>query len=452
MPHSGVRPRFEAVVLEDGTILTEPFGPKRWPVPHPYPPFNDPLRYAAPTAIYAHQTVGMPPAPAPTPSPVSASPGSIMQLIFRHSGAMSPSSDDVPSLGSASSPDSSPYAASAVLVDSLSSSPTEARTPGLVDGAMASPNSAEAYSPSDYGGGLNWLGSPTTPTDGAGYYIQPGMFSPNVPFTPVSYENYYAPPISTTPLSARQKGRSPAHPGRSSAASGRKVKAYKTKPCKFYRKDGHCPQGALCTFIHDSSSIRNPKSPDTPTSASSASSESSLPLRPRSEIEEKHARGLYPITWRVIGGGVPLGGQRQVCANYLKGTCEQGDDCPLAHPEGDDLTRAVESAEANTFSPIATPRASTFSHEQLRVPPGSAEKAPIAKTGRQLSIKIPSRPEVVPDVSPIVLRGREADQADSLHKVKDNVIARPHSTPPGEYGREAASPYVKTYAAESPAI
>ncbi|KAH9986646.1 hypothetical protein BJV77DRAFT_55573 [Russula vinacea] len=40
--------------------------------------------------------------------------------------------------------------------------------------------------------------------------------------------------------------------------STRKMKALKTKQCKFYKKDGRCPQGNLCTFIHDSQPFKDP--------------------------------------------------------------------------------------------------------------------------------------------------------------------------------------------------
>ena len=36
-----------------------------------------------------------------------------------------------------------------------------------------------------------------------------------------------------------------------------------------------------------------------------------LPRKPLSVIEEKKSQGFYPISWRVIGGGVMMGGSRK---------------------------------------------------------------------------------------------------------------------------------------------
>lgn len=36
-----------------------------------------------------------------------------------------------------------------------------------------------------------------------------------------------------------------------------------------------------------------------------------LPAKPLSAIEEQKKRGFYPISWRVIGGGVMMSGKRE---------------------------------------------------------------------------------------------------------------------------------------------
>jgi hypothetical protein len=36
-----------------------------------------------------------------------------------------------------------------------------------------------------------------------------------------------------------------------------------------------------------------------------------LPAKPLSAVEEQKKRGFYPISWRVIGGGVMMSGKRE---------------------------------------------------------------------------------------------------------------------------------------------
>ncbi|ESK90519.1 hypothetical protein Moror_1169 [Moniliophthora roreri MCA 2997] len=88
-----------------------------------------------------------------------------------------------------------------------------------------------------------------------------------------------------------------------------RTKMYKTKPCKYYngsRKS--CPKGDTCTFIHTDPAT---KRFGTSTSAASyESDEAGLPQKPLSPLEASRKRGFYPITWRVIGGGVLMGTER----------------------------------------------------------------------------------------------------------------------------------------------
>lgn len=68
--------------------------------------------------------------------------------------------------------------------------------------------------------------------------------------------------------------------------------------------------------------------------------------------EAMRSPNFYPITWRVVGGGVMMGGQREyqcnrlfdiiaeakgigeVCQEYMAGRCHEGNDCKYAHPGG----------------------------------------------------------------------------------------------------------------------
>jgi len=131
------------------------------------------------------------------------------------------------------------------------------------------------------------------------------------------------------------------HTRRSSSQSSRKLAAsYKTKPCKFWRQDGACPNGQACSFIHDedipgtatSQSSEESTEIGSPSSAHSSQFPYDLPAKPLSAIEEKKKHGFYPISWRVIGGGVMMGGKPgEFCRSYADGYCENGDDCPFAH-------------------------------------------------------------------------------------------------------------------------
>ncbi|KAI6098109.1 hypothetical protein F5141DRAFT_438298 [Pisolithus sp. B1] len=53
------------------------------------------------------------------------------------------------------------------------------------------------------------------------------------------------------------------------------------------------------------------------------------------ELEPKtndcRPKDFYPITWRVIGGGVMMGGERRICDAFVAGRCRDGDDCKFAH-------------------------------------------------------------------------------------------------------------------------
>jgi hypothetical protein len=95
-----------------------------------------------------------------------------------------------------------------------------------------------------------------------------------------------------------------------------------------------------------------------PSSAHSSQLPSDLPAKPLSVIEEKKKHGFYPISWRVIGGGVMMSGKRmfyglwiippfhlcyagEFCHSYAAGYCDKGDDCPFAHDsESDDDGKA----------------------------------------------------------------------------------------------------------------
>lgn len=67
--------------------------------------------------------------------------------------------------------------------------------------------------------------------------------------------------------------------------------------------------------IHDEDAAAYQSSDDDSTDVASVSSQPpyDLPAKPLSAIEEKKKRGFYPISWRVIGGGVMMSGKRESC-------------------------------------------------------------------------------------------------------------------------------------------
>jgi hypothetical protein len=100
---------------------------------------------------------------------------------------------------------------------------------------------------------------------------------------------------------------------------------YRTKPCKFFSARKTCPAGNKCRFIHDLEKSKRAKKSD---NQAYVTASSHLPPKPRSLQDELKARDYYPITWRVIGGGVMMG---LPCKAFAAGYCPDGKDCRLAH-------------------------------------------------------------------------------------------------------------------------
>ena len=130
------------------------------------------------------------------------------------------------------------------------SSPTS-DVPCLSDGDSGPP-SAEAPELAE-----RWSGSPPVPSPMVYYNPSPGLFSPGAPFVHPAYAPWTSPKQVTRPESRRH------------GMSTRKLKALKSKDvpllphalildsrpacllakqCKFFKKDGRCPQGSLCTL------------------------------------------------------------------------------------------------------------------------------------------------------------------------------------------------------------
>jgi len=296
-----------------------------------------------------------------------------------------------------------PVSATSVVSDDLArlifqngdSSPTS-DVPSLSDGDSDPPSAP--YEVPEFP--ERWPGSASVPSPVVYCNPSPGFFSPGAPFVHPAYVPWTLPKPPARSESRRH------------SMSARKLKALKTKQCKFFKKDGRCPQGTLCTFIHDSSVVQSSQPEQESPSDGSAGSPLSA-SEPRSKFDEEHEQNIYPVTWRVIGGGVMMGGQRAICTRHKDGVCPNSDECPYIHPWEDDIRAPIEA----TSSLTSTPRASHF-------PQAQAHRAADTSTVEQ---PVPSVPELIPDLSPIAVRGRGSP---STLGARENMPPRPFSTPP----------------------
>ncbi|KAF5380675.1 hypothetical protein D9757_007069 [Collybiopsis confluens] len=108
------------------------------------------------------------------------------------------------------------------------------------------------------------------------------------------------------------KAQAPGSNIRLKSQSSEKLKAYKTVQCKFFNKPPNfCSRGNQCTFIHTNPSIESGESPQEMELKDSGSPKKSLspslPNKPLTRIDARRQKGFYPVTWRVIGGGVLMG-------------------------------------------------------------------------------------------------------------------------------------------------
>jgi hypothetical protein len=152
----------------------------------------------------------------------------------------------------------------------------------------------------------------------------------------------------------------------------------------------YIPSCSLVIYsIHDHSMVLGSETESSlglPDSASESGSISS-PHWVHSQLpEEKHDRNVngpmernnyYPITWRIIGGGVMMSGSRrqpyivlhtyanttigEICQDYVAGHCSEGLDCKFSHPASVDEQEPIAISEFRTapfyvanFSPTSS--------------------------------------------------------------------------------------------------
>jgi hypothetical protein len=71
----------------------------------------------------------------------------------------------------------------------------------------------------------------------------------------------------------------------------------------------------LIHSVHDPSAVQPQPEQESPSDSSAGSPLS--PSESRSKSDEEHEQNIYPITWRVIGGGVMMGGQSTYTTRVL---------------------------------------------------------------------------------------------------------------------------------------
>ncbi|KAJ7143492.1 hypothetical protein C8R43DRAFT_567320 [Mycena crocata] len=160
-----------------------------------------------------------------------------------------------------------------------------------------------------------------------------------------------------------------------------KLVSYRTKPCRYFKPGTICPNGQACTFIHAA-----PEQSPEPSSPDPAKLEHELPSKPSSTKEENTRKGYFPISWRVIGGGVLLSGAK-------------------AHPSlpyDDDLSDLSEDSFDGRADPVsrvlgidipasAPPSAVRFPSSDSNADTDDS-RTPTGLTSRPRALSIPSTP------------------------------------------------------------
>jgi hypothetical protein len=118
----------------------------------------------------------------------------------------------------------------------------------------------------------------------------------------------------------------------------------------------------LIHSIHDPSVLQSPQPEQESPSDGSAGS----PPSPSESRSEEHERNIYPITWRVIGGGVMMSGQ----STYITRVSTL---CPLIGLKGQSA-RATRTVFARTVTTVLTlthgkVRCVTFKRPHIRTNP-----------------------------------------------------------------------------------
>jgi len=175
--------------------------------------------------------------------------------------------------------------------------------------------------------------------------------SPMSPVSPVNdhrpaHSQMHVSPVVNSPIS-------PVHPPRLRSRSNSRYKTsnYKTKVCKYFSIHGNCPNGNECTFIHEE---------PLPTTTQILRAPPGLPPKPTSQQEENRKRNYFPVSWRVIGGGVLIGDLSHASTSKNGGSPAWSDDAEEDYAENCSNQQSYSSSGPNS--------ASVAGHQPLRRP------------------------------------------------------------------------------------
>ncbi|KAJ7867972.1 hypothetical protein B0H13DRAFT_2064838 [Mycena leptocephala] len=154
-----------------------------------------------------------------------------------------------------------------------------------------------------------------------------------------------------------------------------------TKPCRYIKAGVVCPNGDACTFIHAHPEKINEEQPPSPPLEPAKQLQHELPSKPLSAKEENTRKGYFPISWRVIGGGVLLSG--------AKDKSEPSDDDDLS-----DLSEDSESFDGRA-DPVSYALEIEIPRPRRRIPspfPRKHDAHRPPRLARQRASSIPSTP------------------------------------------------------------
>ncbi|CAK5262087.1 unnamed protein product [Mycena citricolor] len=174
------------------------------------------------------------------------------------------------------------------------------------------------------------------------YYYSP--YEPALGYSPAAIPSaFMAIPVFDTSMGPRALPL-PATPGLSPRTFRPRSASYHTKPCRYFKPGSVCPSGDNCTFIHAyprvSVSTESDRSPEAPSV--------------RISHEPIAKKDYFPVSWRVIGGGVSLSDNKQ----------------PILPPFSDeeDVASDVSQDSASTFEMPSDGPSSNSDHELLVEP------------------------------------------------------------------------------------
>ncbi|KAI0795206.1 hypothetical protein BC629DRAFT_1505973 [Irpex lacteus] len=283
--------------------------------------------------------------------------------------------------------------------------------------------------------------------------------------------NFFGAPVFTEGRDRQRKSR------------GGRTCHYRTKPCRFYQDTGRCAKGDRCNFVHDIRPLYTTTETETESSVgaldsgSEADTAGSEQHEWQSQSEErprdsgKGERGnYYPITWRVIGGGVMMSGPREICQDYMAGCCHEGVDCKFSHPAAADELEPVLISEllphqyhgssmlpASPLQLMPVPffmQAPPRRHPRRNVPCGqdgnvakTRRKEEVALSGATLRPIEPSQSAHVEADSSMEAPMSPVKSARPSGLLEARMIERPLSTPPAT---SAVTKLIRIFPAESP--